>query len=389
MRQNGLTGIPTSAGDTANLTFDISAARTVTIDTTSRTVGTLNIGDPTSGYFVYTLGASGGANLTFNNNGSGALLAKPTAANTALDVISAPITLADNLTIDTAVTGTGNSGNSLQISGVISESGARSLTKNGVGGLYLTSANTYSGGTILNAGEVQFGSSFALGTGPLTINGGSLAARTAARTLTNAVTVNGDFTLNSANAGSNALTLSGTVDLGGATRTITVASSANPSAFITGNISGGNSSVGLIKAGGSVLNISGVNTYSGDTRIAAGTLQLSPSTGAPAGTSLALQNSTVDLNASDAGTLSFRGSVGTVAATLGGLKGSRNLSLVNSSAAAVALTVGNNGQSTTYSGGLSSTGASLTKIGAGHPDSFGSEYLRWHHHHQRRFFAVG
>ncbi len=355
----------TAAGDTVGLTFDITAARTVTIDTTSRTVGTLNIGDPGSSFFAYTLAASGGATLTFNNNGSGALLAKPTAANTALDVISAPITLADNLTIDTAVTGTGNSGNSIQFNGVISESGSRSLTKNGVGGVYLTTANTYSGGTILNAGEIQFSSSFALGTGPLTINGGSLAARIASRTLTNAVTVNGDFTLNSADAGGNSLTLSGTVDLGAATRTITVASTANPSAFITNVISGGNSSVGLIKAGPSVLNLSGANTFPGDTRIAAGSVQLSPSPGASTGTSLALQNSTVDLNAADAGTLSFRGSVGTVAATLGGLKGSRNQILTNTSGAAVVLTVGNNGQSTTFSGVLSGPGASLTKIGTG------------------------
>lgn len=357
----------TAAGDTVGLTFDITAARTVTIDTTSRTVGVLNIGDPGSSYFAYTLAASGGATLTFNNNGGGALLAKPTAANTALDVISAPITLADNLTIDTAVTGTGNSGLSLQITSVIGESGARTLTKNGVGGVRLDGANSYTGGAILNAGEVQMGSSYVFGYGPLTINGGSLASRTASRTITNDVTVNGDFTCNSANAGGNALTLSGNVNLGSATRTITVASTANPSAFITGIISGGNPGVGLIKAGGSTFNISGANTYSGDTRIVAGSLQLSPSTGAPSGTSLALQNSTLDMNAADAGNLGFRGSVGTVAATLGGLKGSRNVNLQNTSSPAVgvALTVGNNGQSTTYSGALSGAGGSLTKIGAG------------------------
>ncbi|HWQ91049.1 MAG TPA: autotransporter-associated beta strand repeat-containing protein, partial [Clostridia bacterium] len=357
----------TAAGDTVALNFDITVNRTVTIDTTPRTVGTLNIGDPGSGYFAYTLAANGGGTLTFDNNGSGAMLAKPTAANTALDVISAPITLADNLTIDTAVTGTGNSGNSVQITGVISQNGTRSLTKNGVGGLYLnlSGANAYTGGTILNAGEVQFSSGNAFGTGPLTINGGSLAARTASRTLTNAVTVNGDFTLNSANAGGNALTLSGNVDLGAATRTITVASSADPSALITGTISGGNSSVGLIKAGSRTLNLSGANTFSGDTRIAAGSLQLSPSTGAPAGTSLALQNSTLDMNVADTGALSFRGSVGTVAATLGGLKGSRNLNLINTSGAAVGLTVGGNGQNTTFSGVMSGTGSSLTKTGGG------------------------
>ena len=54
-----------------------------------------------------------------------------------------------------------------------------------------------------------------------------------------------------------------------------------------------------------------------------------------------------------------------MAATLGGLKGSRNQTLLNSSSVAVTLTVGNNGQSTTYSGALSGAGGSLTKIGAG------------------------
>lgn len=356
----------TAAGDTVGLTFDISANRTVTIDTTSRTVGTLNLGDPTSGYFAYTLAASGGAVLTFNNNGGGALLAKPAADNTALDLISAPVVLADNLTINTAVTGTANSGNSIQIGGVISESGgARTLTKNGVGGIYLNGSDTYSGGTILNAGEIQFNNGFAFGYGTLTVNGGSLAARTGNRTLTNSMIVGGDFTFNSANAGGNNLTLTGNVDLGNATRTITVASTANPSAFMTGVISGGNPSVGLIKAGPSTFSISGVNTFSGDTRIVAGSLQLSTNAAAPASTSLALQNSTVDLNAADAGTLSFRGSTLTVAATLGGLKGSRNLALLNTSSVGVALTVGNNGQSTTYSGALSGAGGSLIKIGAG------------------------
>ncbi len=358
----------TTAGDTVGLNFDLTANRTVTIDTTARIVGTLNIGDPTTGYFAYTLAASGGATLTFNNNGSGALLAKPTAANTVLDVISTPLTLADNLTIDTAVTGTGNSGNSLQFTGLMTESGgARTLTKNGVGGMYLNvgGLNNYSGGTIVNAGEIQFSSSLALGTGTITMNGGSLAARTAARTLTNSMTVGGDFTFNSANAGGNSLTLTGNVDLGGATRTITVASTANPSALMTGTISGGNPSVGLIKAGASVFAISGVNTYSGDTRIMAGGLQLSTNAAAPAGASLALQNSTLDLAAADAGTLSFRGSTFTVAATLGGLKGTRNLALLNTSSASVALTIGNNGQSTIYSGAMSGSGGSLTKIGAG------------------------
>jgi fibronectin-binding autotransporter adhesin len=356
----------TAAGDTVGLTFDISGNRTVTIDTTPRTVGTLNIGDPAAGFFAYTLAASGGANLTFNNNGLGALLTKATADNAALDLISAPIALADNLTIDSAAVGNpSQANNSLQISGVISESGVRSITKNGVGGIYLTAANTYSGGTILNSGEVQFNNNSAFGTGPLTINGGSLAPRQASRTIANSLNVNADFALVSATAGGNALTVNGTVDLGNATRTITVANTANPAAILNGTVSGGNPSVGIIKVGGAVLNLAGANTFSGDTRIVAGGVQLSSSPGAPAGTSWAVQNSTVDLATGDTGTLSFRGSVGTVAATLGGLKGSRNVTLLNTSSAGVALTVGNNDQSTTYSGVLSGAGGSLTKIGAG------------------------
>ena len=52
-------------------------------------------------------------------------------------------------------------------------------------------------------------------------------------------------------------------------------------------------------------------------------------------------------------------------ATLGGLKGSRNLGLTNSSGAAVALTVGNGNTNTyTYSGSLTG-GGSVTKASAG------------------------
>ncbi len=355
----------TVAGDTVGLTFDITTARTVTIDTTSRTIGTLNIGDPTSTYAAYTLAASGGASLTFNNSGSGALLAKPAVTNTALDVISAPVVLADNLTIDTAVTNTGNSGLSLSLTGVISESGTRSLTKNGAGGVRLDGANTFSGGTILNAGELQvgsaasfFGLSTALGTGTLTVNGGKLAARNGAKTITNAVSVAADFTVATLIA-NNAVTLSGAINLNGGLRTISVENTASdPDSTFSGNVSNGS----LTKAGAGNLELTNAFAYTGDTRIAAGNLMLSGTSGA----NLSLANSTLDMNTADAGTMSFRGSAGTVAATFGGLKGSRNLNLANTLGSAVALTVGNNGQSTTYSGVLSgAAGASLTKIGAG------------------------
>ena len=65
----------------------------------------------------------------------------------------------------------------------------------------------------------------------------------------------------------------------------------------------------------------------------------------------------------NSGTLTFGN--GITAATLGGLGGSQNLSLLNNLSGGVALTVGGNNVNTTYSGALSSAGASLTKAGTG------------------------
>ena len=125
-----------AAGDVIGLTNNITAARTVTIDTTSRTVGALNIGDSNNTH-AFTLAASGGAGLTFNNGGSGVAL---TEFGTIQDTVSTPVTLADNLTV--------NVGGQLSISGPISESGgSRSLTKSGLGYLTLGGNNTYTGDT--------------------------------------------------------------------------------------------------------------------------------------------------------------------------------------------------------------------------------------------------
>ena len=58
---------------------------------------------------------------------------------------------------------------------------------------------------------------------------------------------------------------------------------------------------------------------------------------------------------------------GITAITLGGLAGGQDLGLTNLSSAGVALTVGNNNGSTTYSGGLNDFGfgGSVTKVGTG------------------------
>ncbi len=97
------------------------------------------------------------------------------------------------------------------------------LVKNGTGTATLNTANTYSGGTTLNAGVLNVNTATAIGTGALTITGGALGNTSGANvTLTTSRTValNGDVAFN----GPNNLNLgTGTVTIGGATgaRTIT------------------------------------------------------------------------------------------------------------------------------------------------------------------------
>ena len=102
------------------------------------------------------------------------------------------------------------------------------------------------------------------------------------------------------------------------------------------------------------LILSAANTFSAPTRITAGTLQLNHAS--------AMQNSALDMNAADAGTLEF-GSVIT-ATTIGNLQGSRNIVLTNTAGNAVNLNVGNNNATTNYTGILSGSGG-LTKVGTG------------------------
>jgi autotransporter-associated beta strand protein len=136
--------------------------------------------------------------------------------------------------------------------------------------------------------------------------------------------------------------------------TVTLSGGGASTAATIGAITTGvnNTSGGMTFNGAGTTTLSAANTYSGQTLIGAGTLAL--------GHVAALQNSTLNYN-NQGGTLSF-GAL--TSSTFGGLSGAQNLTLSNNSSAAVALTVGNNNSSTTYSGALSGNG-SLAKNGTG------------------------
>ena len=208
-----------------------------------------------------------------------------------------------------------------------------------------------SGGTVtmLNTDGIAFGrSNVNGGSSTMTINGGSLNIGSYGITKgsgndTYSVTLNGGTLGNTATFNSSVNMTVGT----SASNLFTFDTLSGTSITLGGILSGSGQ---LTKMSAGTLILGGVNTFSGNTRIAAGTLTLSGGS--------ALQNSTLDMNSGDGGGLSF-GAL--TAARIGGLMGSRNLAMTNASSAAVALTVGSNGASTSYSGILS--GGSLIKVG--------------------------
>ncbi len=128
---------------------------------------------------------------------------------------------------------------SLILNGIVD--GAGSLTKTGTGSLFLSRANLYTGGTVLNAGTIAIGTSTSLGTGALTVNGGTLLANANGLTVANAATFAGAGTIDT---GSNALAYSGVI--GGAGR--------------------------ITKVGTGVLTLTGANVFTGGVTIAEGTV---------------------------------------------------------------------------------------------------------------------
>ncbi len=188
--------------------------------------------------------------------------------------------------------------------------GTNNITKLGTGTLIVASSNSYSGATTISAGTLQIG------------NGGSGLAAGSLST-SSAITNNGMLAFN---------------------RSDTVTQGTD-----FGAISGSGT---LSQAGSGTLLLIGTMAFSGVTTVNNGTLDLQ--------NQLALQNC---IFAGGSGMLVLDSSVGANAFTFGGLSGSTNLQLVNSASNAIALSVGNSSQNSTYTGVLSG-GGSLIKIGS-------------------------
>ena len=142
--------------------------------------------------------------------------------------------------------------NDTSFAGVIADGGydggrGGSLVKLGSGTLTLTGANTYTGGTTINAGAISISSNANLGaaSGGLTFGGGTLQVATSL-TMSRATTLNA----------------------GGGTFAVATGATLTQNGIISG-------AGGLTKAGGGTLVLSGTNTYGGGTTINGGTLSVS------------------------------------------------------------------------------------------------------------------
>lgn len=152
---------------------------------------------------------------------------------------------------------------------------------------------------------------------------------------------------NGATVGNSSTTSDSLLTISGVTTNTTYAG------VLQDSLSGGTRKLGLTVADGT-FTLTASNTFSGDTRLAGGTLVL--------GNANAVRNSTLDLKFDDTGLVSF-GSQTSVA--VGGFKGERNLALTNGAGAAVAVTVGTGFSGTNIFYGALTGSGSLTKTGPG------------------------
>lgn len=204
--------------------------------------------------------------VLFNDNATGTTTIDINAGNVAANTTIFNNTIAKDYTI-------GSSGGFGISSG--------SLTKNNNGKLTITNANSYAGGTTLNAGTLNVNHASALGAASslFTINGGTLDNTLGSQVVTNnyPLSINGNFAFtgtNALNLGTGASTLGAAA---GTSRTITVNGS---TLTIGGAIANGATANSIVKEGAGVLVLSGASGFDGGVTLNAGTLRAESNAGA-------------------------------------------------------------------------------------------------------------
>jgi autotransporter-associated beta strand protein len=268
--------------------------------------GTLNLNSATAlGTGTLTIGAGTTINTAANNT-----LSTNNAQNwngdftftgsSDLNLGSGAVSMGSSLQLTT-------SGSILSVGGAIGDGGSNhSLTKAGAGTLVLGGSNTYGGATTINAGVLRItngaalgstaegttqsgssaleldgtGGAITVGAEPLTINGGGVtlpvANLGALRNIAGDNTYGGTITLASQariNSDSGTLTLNNPSAVSSVGRTLVIGGEGNTT--ISGAIALG--SGGVAKGGTGTLTLSGANTYTGNTSLNVGVLNMTGS----------------------------------------------------------------------------------------------------------------
>jgi autotransporter-associated beta strand protein len=202
------------------------------------------------------------------------------AANSAVNItanVSPLTTTFNNASVDYSLSSTGGFGIT-----------SGSVTLNGSGKVAINNANTYAGGTVVNAGTLRINNPSAIGTGPLSLAAFTTIDNTSGSAVTlstnNAQNWNGDIIFE----GTNPLDLgTGAVALSGNRTVSTLASTLS----VGGAISGAGFSLTKLDSG--TLALYGTNTYSGVTQIKGGTLAVTGGTTGLIGTNIEISPDTI------------------------------------------------------------------------------------------------
>ncbi len=328
---NGITNNVTGTANSLNLDLTLAAARTLTVTGT----GPLTLGGVLSGAGGITKAGDGTLQL------AGA----------------APNAFAGTTTVNAGILELNKAAGTLAVPGALTvgDGTGTDLVRLLANGQLVATAIP----AINSGGQLELGA-FAQTLAGLSLTGGGVAATTGTLTLTGNVTTS---------AAANAATISGTLALGGADRTFTVADGAAADDLMVSAVISGSGA--LIKSGPGRLVFAGANAYTGTTTVQAGTLTLrnAASLGATSAGSTVASQAVLELQggiAVGAEALTFQALAGGPAGTL------RNVADNNSWAGAVTLTAETAVMDTaagqlTISGVLGGGAATnaLTKRGAG------------------------
>jgi len=340
-------------------TIDLTAARTVTIDSVARTLGTLNIGDGTAPFFNYTIAAGAGLSLTLaTTTGTPTINVQP---NT--NVITAPLVAAQGFIKN------GPDGSNLQL-GASNTSLTGPITVAG-GTLRANNANAFNGQTITetnttalsqvyhNSAGTYAGQYNIIGDGVLEGDAitrlGAIRMAVAGVTLSNTITLLGDSGISARGSGTAGDTISGKITGNFALRLQRTSTTAS--------------------AGSGTLTLSNAaNDWGGNTTLEDGTVKNGASgvipNGAAAG-NLILKNGGTAVIAAIADTLyDLNGFDETVNALISDpTSDNTRLKITNNAATNSTLTVGANNAAGLYRGSIiAGTGAgklAVVKIGTG------------------------